>query len=269
MGQPSIDFGHNRRPFIAGFMRGYRAWRMDPRELLLRPVSHRDECWIPGRNVARCLRLEQFRAQPRDITNVLASMQVLCPCGSEECGGDGARKARQTRLEKLERHQVPSINEDPCNQCGFYGLHTPNFSNEAISPYMMDVNIPSIVLGSMKATGIIVVGEKGFRAQIGEVEALAGGAVSEPYAKKYGVPNFGSFHELVREFPPTEEGGAIEPAEPKDQQAADLIPNGWMSYSGAWSNWLTPPAPMRWQRWQTLAEEFIDQRKWKRGRYSP
>lgn len=240
MGKSAVDFGQNRRPFIAGFMRGYRAWKMDHRQEILRPVSHPREYWIPGRNVAQCLTLKTLHEQLGEVglaelrATTHASIVSLCNCGASGCN----EVFLKGRLESLERHQVPSINEDPCNYCGFYGLHSPDFDDPRVKAYVPAVHMfNDIVYGTMKATGIIVVGEKGFRAQIGEVEALAGGVRSEIYAKKYGVPNFGTLEELVKEFPPTETGTPTPEPEPEPPV---VIPNMWMSYTDAWKNWLTP-----------------------------
>jgi hypothetical protein len=75
----------------------------------------------------------------------------------------------------------------------------------------MYIGLESTIYGSIKATGTVIIGTKGFRAQYAEIEALAG-PDAEPYAKYYDVPWFPEgIESLARAFPATTVEGIDEP----------------------------------------------------------
>jgi hypothetical protein len=104
-----------------------------------------------------------------------------------------------------------------------------------------------IVFGSFKATGIIVEGERGFRAQIGEVEALVGlGAAA--WAEKYNVPLVLTLEALAERFPPTQlpammpkkadiTASSRRPIVTASSRQPIVVPNAWMNTPGAWVGW--------------------------------
>lgn len=93
---------------------------------------------------------------------------------------------------------APSEDSTYCGTCGFYAFHAPG------KPLTRSIYLPSLgeslIVGSIKATGFIVVGELGFRAQYAEIEALCG-LGAEPSAEHYGVPWFSTMDELAEHFP--------------------------------------------------------------------
>lgn len=200
-------FGQTSRPFVAGFMRGYRAWKVNTNGTSLMAVS-RGEQWQPGRNVAACGILQTLK-QNRDGNVGWAAALPNCPCPL--CKGVSndvyARRAREDldkRIAALEAHQVPSIATNPCNNCGFWGMHSPDLRTHGSNyiPFGRSGVLDALVIeGSIKATGIVVIGTLGLRCQYAEVEALAG-EHSEPFGKLYGVPVYPTMQALVKDFPP-------------------------------------------------------------------
>lgn len=103
------------------------------------------------------------------------------------------------------KHEAP----DPSCACGLYGLHKEARLNT--SDGLMGYG-GQAVFGSIKASGRMLIGEHGFRAQFAEVEALSPSPACISSAEKragirqiaeaYGVPYFKSMIELLEAFPP-------------------------------------------------------------------
>jgi hypothetical protein len=109
----------------------------------------------------------------------------------------------QKALERLEAHGVPSSDCPECNQCGFYALHTVGMFGDIVHRYIPQPRPANLVFGTIKATGRVIIGEFGFRAQYAEIEALAGDH-AKPFAETYNVPWIpGGPQELAEAFPPT------------------------------------------------------------------
>lgn len=197
------DFSGSERPLVAGFMRGYRAWQPGSGGRL--DSSSAFYTWKPERNVVHC---ETIRYSLEELAQWDRISQNRCLCAG--CGSyDEQLYYARRRLERLQAHQMPSDDPD-CKTCGFYALHNVRRLREAVAQDMYIVP-GAIVYGSIKATGIVIVGTQGFRAQYAEVEALAGPA-AEPYAEHYGVPWFPEgLQSLVESFPATTVEGADEP----------------------------------------------------------
>lgn len=87
------------------------------------------------------------------------------------------------------------------------------------------------IVGSVRATGRVVLQEKGFRAQHCVVEALAPGysivAQDVPWARNtadsLGVPFFPTMSALQREFPPTNLDGIVDIEEYQERRRAERI----------------------------------------------
>lgn len=74
------------------------------------------------------------------------------------------------------------------------------------------------VCGSIKATGHVLMGEAGFKAEFAEIEALCGVQAKLP-ATYYRVPWFATWEELIAEFPPSDLSNLL-PAQ-QAQEATD------------------------------------------------
>lgn len=89
--------------------------------------------------------------------------------------------------------------------CGFYGKHQPFDLYEYNSlMQMFHRRLPPdyvIVRGSIQASGRIIVGTKGFRAEKACIEALSGDELYN-FARMTRLPWFPSMEELVAAFPP-------------------------------------------------------------------
>lgn len=171
----------NNRLFVAGFMRGYRVWSK-PQQIMapvLGSVAHA-YVWLQGRNLAECMQLQE-------------------PGGT--CCANCAEGWR-IRLELLRGHKVPSIN-GPCTECGFYAIFDPDSAINYGGRYLYPRG--GQTYGSIKATGNVVIGERGFRAQIAEIEALAGDT-AQAAAEYYGVPWYSSLDGLAVDYPPQDPG---------------------------------------------------------------
>jgi hypothetical protein len=194
-------------------MRGYRAWRTAPVPFGSLPVregeklrsSNASYVWRQGRNTAACDSIENMRY---DLAQWNRISQNNCHCGG--CGSYDEQLARALdQFSRLLAHQIPSSGPD-CKTCGFYALHNLRRFREAVAGHMY-IGTDAIVYGSIKATGTVVIGTKGFRAQYAEIEALAGPDAG-PYAEHYDVPWFPEgLESLARAFPATAVEGIDEP----------------------------------------------------------
>jgi hypothetical protein len=194
--------GDSDREFVAGFLRGYRAW-VSRDSARLRSTSMIRYFWNSGVNTSQCFRLTE-------LEEILAHDHTY-GCNDRFCTlGPGSFSREQILLEyqNLLGHETPSI-DGVCISCGFYALHSPYLSPAVRAAYLTD---QPDVYGSIKATGKVVVGELGFRAQYAEIEAIAG-PEGEKYAKHYGVPWFpDGLDALAETFPPTRlEGVSYQP----------------------------------------------------------
>jgi hypothetical protein len=207
------DFSGEERPLVAGFMHGFRAWRPAPVPFGSRPVregaklrsSNAFYVWTQGRNTAACNSIDNMR---HDLTQWDRIYQKNCQCGG--CPSYDEQLARALdQFSRLLAHQIPSNGPD-CKACGFYALHNLRQFREAVAGHMY-IGPAATIYGSIKATGTVIIGTKGFRAQYAEIEALAG-PNAEPYAKYYDVPWFPEgLDSLARAFPATTVEGVDEP----------------------------------------------------------
>lgn len=94
---------------------------------------------------------------------------------------------------------------DPSCSCGFYAVHD-----------LLDIPIiadAKTLYGSIKGSGVIVIGGRGFRTQKAEIEALFTDTIclgsffdklAQAAARRYGVPLYRSAEKLLKDFPPNE-----------------------------------------------------------------
>jgi hypothetical protein len=88
-------------------------------------------------------------------------------------------------------HEAP----DPDCTCGFYATYQPSSNGGHFFAYP--------VAGIIEASGRIILGTKGFRAQRTRIVALMNTApYSRDAAEMYDVPLFGSSQEALEAFPP-------------------------------------------------------------------
>jgi hypothetical protein len=238
---PRTDFGDKELPLVAGFLRGYRAWVIGA--VLLRSTSMVDNFWTVGRNTAFCGTLD-------DIKN----SRLYCGCTL-------CVEGRKHDLEKLSEHLTPSTNCPLCDQCGFYAMHTPAMYMEAANRYFSQSG-RTLIFGSIKATGRVVIGKKGFRAQYAEIESLSDFHGEPPrrkhYARTYDVPWIeGGAEALLERFPVIPVDGVdynTLKADPYFDCGVGVIPSGsplitglaswpWMTQSHRYHLGAMPPDP--------------------------
>lgn len=178
------DFGQTA--LVAGSLRGYRAWGKlagGSSEVLFSPLYNRLAApWGRGRNEAQCMQL--------------MSVQTALAC-CESCSAKAIEMLNRFPADHRSPSS-PSEDSEYCGTCGFYAFHAP--SRALAKSVYLPLLGESPIVGSIKATGFIVVGELGFRAQYVEIEALCG-LGAEPAAEHYGVPWFATMDELVEHFP--------------------------------------------------------------------
>lgn len=77
--------------------------------------------------------------------------------------------------------------------CGFYARHAP-----------FHLSFPSSIAGVIKASGRVILGTAGFRAQHAEIEALYFESWwgTSTMLDQYNVPIYGDFGAMERDFPP-------------------------------------------------------------------
>lgn len=105
-----------------------------------------------------------------------------------QCAGfGGGRGLHALGLEGLEGlvHEAPVRD---CT-CGFYAKHIPLHPSETIA-------------GVIKASGRVILGTTGFRAQYTEIEALYSRWDASTMLDRYNVPIYRDFDAMVRDFPP-------------------------------------------------------------------
>lgn len=170
---------------VPGTLRGYRFWRYDRIKMELLPVHINLGPWQLGLNFASCASDRSLLRSPR-----------VADAGKVE----------------LHHHDYDSFPAPMTGcTCGIYAtyddsyrVHRPRFWVD----YGDDV--PSLVVhGSIKASGRVLLGEKGFRASKAEVEALWGWR-AKPAAWAYGVPWFFTYREFVRHYPPHDVSSLLE-----------------------------------------------------------
>jgi hypothetical protein len=186
-------------PLFPGFLRAYRSWDCDccsendgwlTRILTGRVAAHLESvyvgshCWRPGVNAAQCAQFgTRFSA-----TSVSEMLAALYPPGRrpKRCFWDMRPNCRWAP----DGNGAAGLD---C-QCGFYGTHG-DFPSDYI--YTRSIH------GSFKATGRVILGKKGIRAEKAEVEALVGGGKhAGDLADRFGVPLFRTRAALLKKFPP-------------------------------------------------------------------
>lgn len=194
--------------FTAGFARGYRAWavRADFMSTApkLMPITYYSRPWSPGKNNAVCGTLEEIE---RHISAVQFST-ITTGCICNICQQPTAEYVQQMRA-----HRVPSRTL-PCVHCGFYAAHTPDMLAEVSSHYIKPDAGVIVIYGCIKATGNVIIAEKGFRARYAEIEALVMphdfipqcgrakiGQLAYLLNGEYRVPIYNTFAKLVKDFP--------------------------------------------------------------------
>lgn len=229
-----LDFTGEKKSFIAGFCRGFRMWMVRDGSVRLRSTAFQQYVWNGGVNVADCQAKLSAQVRANDTT---------MPCDCECCTGriDEIRADRAKTLAAFETHKAPSTDENLCRKCGFYAYHMPKYLT-AHSSLMPGLPAGHYIFGSIKATGHIVLGTRGFRAEYVEVEALYGsGTIGPIVAEQYGVPWFENQDRLVEEFPFTPlEGHTYEPPGP-----AETLPMGTTAAraKALYGNWTWAPLP--------------------------
>jgi hypothetical protein len=165
------EFGDvDAKDLVPGTLRGYRAWTMNRYSGKLRSVSMA-YTWDPGSHrPAACY----YHAQ-----SVVISLAEEVPIWKPA-------------------HPAPAAR---CS-CGYYATY--DLHNLYAFRSWHQMNISSIVIGTVKAYGSVVLGTIGFRAEYMEIEALArSGSLVAEKAAAYGVPTVPSFEALVDQYPPS------------------------------------------------------------------
>lgn len=171
-----------------GVLRGYRCWRVTPNGRLM--ACNFDTEWDTGLNVGDC------RYSTGDL-------------------GHGGRP----------RHDPGEFPKRGCT-CGFYATYDDSFptgSSWGAWGAARAAHRPDSLSGSIKASGRVILGTKGFRAEKAQVEALVVpysdksspvALVAEHIAAVYGVPTFKSFAALMEAFPPVDVEALVGPLPP-------------------------------------------------------
>lgn len=193
------DFWGKGKPFVAGFLRGFRIWLLKGDKL---GSTAWDSNWVPGVNVAECQ--SRLRAM-----NALQELGIYAACTCVHCQTlftqPTASELRQARWNQFIDHVAPAASNDGlCNRCGFYGYHEMDSldNSETYVPGFDDMK-SSFIVGSFKATGSVILGTVGFRAEKVEVEALCGNypRIGKELSRQYNVPWFETREELLTQFP--------------------------------------------------------------------
>lgn len=126
---------------------------------------------------------------------------------------------------------APTLHPAPHTDCtcGYYAYYQPYVDRNQQTGWIrhdLDAStVQTTITGVVRASGIVVMHEEGFRAQHAEILAICkpwsdtpyyrearatekppivpSDKVMQMYANEYGVPWYPSFNELVKDFPPT------------------------------------------------------------------
>lgn len=224
MSDKKVDFGAEELPLVAGFARAYRVWMRTPKFPDLRSLSQNSHLpWARGKNTARCLVPEYLHRQINEFRREADRGLIGRPVADSEI----AKLKKKLYRFMDEEHVIPSLDEY-CGHCGFYGMHTPQLLTERENAgYYFLMN--GCVLGSFKATGRVVMGELGIRAQYAEPEALCACAGTDvrAVADAYNLPYYPSMEELVKDFPPTfAEEPTVEPTPVEPMPSIERVLSG-------------------------------------------
>lgn len=230
------------KPLYTGFLRGYRIWKISFGSnqnpiASLRSTSHSEYAWTPRTiEIAAC----SNEAKYRNLVNVLLGQESVLLGRHARASSVSQRKEiesdlRYTRdrigrlvadLRVMAGHPSPSA-KPPCMMCGLYAFHHPRHfeENDGTLPTNFSTVPEMYLLGSVKATGTIVVGSRGMRAEKMQVEALTIGF--NPYedvdsnsivgvewrvktlqhlvkfGEQFEVPVYAGMSELLHQHPPT------------------------------------------------------------------
>lgn len=259
-------FGKSEVPLYTGFLRGYRVWRIsnmageDLRGACLRSTSQSEYAWTPRTvETASCANMERFKVairQLREQQQYTLGARMRYPrfiTLDQREDLEAQFEHLEERLQRLYRsardlkgHKTPSAGP-PCAGCGLYAFHHPDrfVDNQGTLPTNFETMPELYLLGSVRATGTIIVGSKGIRAEKMEVEALTvafrpGAEINRLrleaqaqaihslwyFGKQFGVPVYGDMDQLLRNHPPTpldgiEDISGWRPQEPKALAAVE------------------------------------------------
>ena len=173
----SSAYGGRQVGMVPGTLRGYRFWRFDDVKMLLFP-AHVSRCgaWAYGVNVAMCDRYFLPTEGRDDHSRFGPQAPPRADCG-----------------------------------CGIYATYDHLTYRSHLPKFWINYGpVPSrLVHGSIKASGRIILGVKGFRAEKAEVEALWGWR-SQLAALAYEVPWFRTRRQFLKEFPSNDMSNLLE-----------------------------------------------------------
>lgn len=172
--------GLGDRLLVPGVLRGYRAWRYDSMANTLSPLHYNLGPWtVPGTTVAAC---------PDDPA-------VALGCDCDDC----TEEHTDIHNGDFEKNHAPF---EPCT-CGIYAAYKPGtFGFTLPRRWERFIDVPRrIVHGSILASGKVLLGETGFRAQKAEIEGLYGWQAKRA-AKRLGLPWIRSKERYLKKYPP-------------------------------------------------------------------
>jgi hypothetical protein len=172
---------------VPGTLRGYRFWRFDNQSLELFPMHINLGPWVRGTNLAFCASDDSLAD---DVPGVDAA---------------GSPMHHQWDWEKFPAPQAD------CS-CGIYATYDPKVYRTHRPRFWLDYGPDSpsrIVHGSIKASGRMLLGARGFRAARAEVEALWGWR-ARVAANIYDVPWFRTKRSFLKAYPPHNLSGLLE-----------------------------------------------------------
>lgn len=190
MGDHLNDYGNADSPVFVGELRGYRTWQLGPEYSF--SVHF-------GENL---FHLSNVRAVKASVLMSVFSSTIWGNTLVANCEG-GKRVTRDPSgfyVQEDFSHQETASPHPECT-CGIYAFYKASRAS----------NYFGIIGGAVAASGTIVPGTKGFRAERARIEALTvlRNRFREPElleetlrSKYHGVPIFSNWESLVKEFPP-------------------------------------------------------------------
>jgi hypothetical protein len=179
--------GEVGRSLVPGSLRGYRTWR---------PAGRR--AYVPEGTLP--------------LTSVTRRRVVWPPTLVARCApSPGGRKASDSEVDVDDDHHAPQAGCD----CGIYAWYAPD-----------DTRIlHARVFGAVEASGLVLMGERGFRAERVRIKAVAtrNRRVAAACAKA-GIAVYRRRGELIRDHPPEDLASLLGDRSPPEDEPADPDP---------------------------------------------
>lgn len=200
-------YGRGDGQLVPGTLRGYRAWYIEGLGDGLRSTSH-PYVYMPGVQTASCASLSHSSIRPRPVSLLTSFQDLAIKAHGHPRDPKAPQRACHCGFYALYKFHWPSIAAHVSGGGRFPLTHVEQ--DGTIGPW----RTTHVAVGSIKASGRIILGTLGFRAERVEIEALVGGQARTVAEDTYHVPWFPTMAQLLEEFPPSNVDELLRPGGP-------------------------------------------------------